>query len=89
MQPFEALSSVPDLLKLGTMGGWGTDVDTRPIMSFVRVVGITSTVDTPSDASFLLSDETFPRLGLGLVDENPARDPLSVIGGPRLERRLI
>jgi len=67
----------------------GTDVDARPIMSFVRVVGITSTIDTLSDASFLLSDDLFPRLGLGLVNEDPARDPLSVIGGPRLERRLI
>ena len=67
----------------------GTDVDARPIMSFVRVVGITSTVDTLSDTPFLLPDELFPRLGLGLVNENPARDTLSVIGGPRLERRLI
>jgi len=65
------------------------DIDARPTVSFGWVAGITSTVDRLSDTSFLLSDELFPRLGPGLVDENPTRDPLSVIGGPRLERRLI
>jgi len=36
-----------------------------------------------------LFEELFPGLGLGLVDENSACDPLWVIGGDGLERRLI
>jgi len=55
---------------------------------FVQVVAITSTVDTLSETPFLL-EQLFHRLELGLFDENPACDPLWVIGGSRLDRRLI
>ena len=71
----------------GEGGVWTSMLDRQ--LSFAPVVGITSTTDTLSDPSFFLSDESFPRLDLGLVEENPARDTLSVTGGPWLERRLI
>lgn len=70
-------------------GEWGVSADSRLIMSFVRVAAVTSTIDTLFDTSFPLPKEPFPRLGVGLVDENPARNSLWVIWGYRLERRLI
>lgn len=58
-------------------------------MSFGRVVVITSIADTISNTSFFSFVEPFPRLDLGLVNENPAGDRLWIVVGYRLERRLI
>jgi len=70
------------------MGMGDVDADARPTVLFVQAVVITSTVDTLSETHFSL-EGLFPRLGLVLFDENPACDPLWVIGGSRPNRRLI
>ena len=53
------------------------DVDTRPIMTFVQVVVVTSTVGTPSGTSLFLLKESRPRSGRR---ESCLRAPLGHLG---------